>query len=156
MLLLLFELGQDRYALDAAQVAQVLPLVRIKRVPQAPAGVVGVFQFRGKPVPVVDLSLLALGRPAQQLLSTRIILVHYPDDHGGSHLLGLIAENATSTLRQDAAQFVPTGIANEAAPYLGAVAADGSLGGMVQRIDVKGLLPPAVRSALFRQVQGAE
>ena len=37
MLFLLFELGTDRYALDALQIAEVLPLVAIKRIPRAPA-----------------------------------------------------------------------------------------------------------------------
>jgi chemotaxis-related protein WspB len=39
MLFLLLELGRDRYALDARQVAEVLPLVDITRLPQAPPSV---------------------------------------------------------------------------------------------------------------------
>ena len=37
MLFILFQLGQDCYALDAAQVAEVLPLVLVKKIPRAPA-----------------------------------------------------------------------------------------------------------------------
>ncbi len=37
----------------------------IKQIPQAPPGVAGVFNYRGAPVPVIDLSELALGRPAR-------------------------------------------------------------------------------------------
>ena len=98
MLFLLFQLGQDRYALDAGQVTEVLPLVEIKQVPQAPPGVAGVFDFRGAPVPVIDLSQLALGRPAQRRLSTRLIVVHHRDEGGEQRLLGLIAEMATETV----------------------------------------------------------
>ncbi len=68
MLLLVFQLGNDHYALDAAQIAEVMPLVDITRIPQAPAGVAGMFDCRGVPVPVVDLSQLMLGRSAQYLL----------------------------------------------------------------------------------------
>ena len=64
MLFLIFELGADRYALQAAHIAEVLPVVRIKRVPHAPPGVIGVFDYHGAPVPVIDLSELTLGRPA--------------------------------------------------------------------------------------------
>jgi len=35
MLFLLFQLAKDRYALDAGQVAEVLPWVGIKQIPQA-------------------------------------------------------------------------------------------------------------------------
>ena len=38
MLFLVFELGNDRYALDAAQIVEVLPLVALKQMPGAPAG----------------------------------------------------------------------------------------------------------------------
>jgi len=60
-------------------------------------------------LPVVDMSMLALSRPARQSLGTRIILVHYPDQQ---HLLGIIAEKATETLRSDAAAFQPYGLGN--------------------------------------------
>ena len=38
MLFLVFELGNDRYALDVRQVAEVLPLVGVKQMPRAPQG----------------------------------------------------------------------------------------------------------------------
>jgi chemotaxis-related protein WspB len=147
MLFLLFELGHDRYVLDVRQVAEILPLLAITRIPQAPAAVAGVMNFRGAPVPVIDVSQLTLGRPAERRLSTRIVLVHYPDATGGTRLLGLIAERATQTLRREPADFVPSGVTSEGAPYLGPVAADAR--GLLQWIDVTTLLPPAVRDALF-------
>jgi chemotaxis-related protein WspB len=146
MLFLLFELGEDRYALDARRIAEVLPLVRIKRIPRAPEGVAGVIDYHGSPVPVIDLSLLALGRPARQRLSTRIVVVRYPD--GGDHLLGLIAERASETLRREPSDFSDSGVTSEAAPYLGPVTRDGR--GLVQRVEVERLLPAAVRERLFR------
>ena len=75
MLFLLFCLGADRYAIEAAQVSEVLPLITIKALPQAPPGVAGVINLRGAPVPVIDLSALALGRSASPWLSTRIVVV---------------------------------------------------------------------------------
>ncbi len=94
MLFLVFELARDRYALDVSQVAEVLPLVAIKQIPQAPPAVAGILNYRGAPVPVIDVSQLTLGRPAERRLSTRIVLVHYPDADGQTRLLGLIAERA--------------------------------------------------------------
>ncbi|MBW8811724.1 MAG: chemotaxis protein CheW [Lysobacter sp.] len=62
MLLLVFHLDRDRYAIEAAQVVSVLPLVQIKTIPQAPAAVAGLFDYRGELVPAIDLCRLALGR----------------------------------------------------------------------------------------------
>ena len=149
MLFLQFQLGKDRYALDSSQVVEVLPLLGIKQIPQAPAGVAGAFNYRGKPVPVIDLSELALGRPARLHMSTRIIIVRYPDGNGTQHLLGLIAEKATETVRRDPADFADSGVVNDGAPYLGPVATDPN--GLVQRIEVTRLLPAAVRDVLFKQ-----
>jgi chemotaxis-related protein WspB len=146
MLFLLFQLGQDRYALDTSQVAEVLPLVGITPILQAPPGV-GLFNCRGVPVPVIDLSQLTMGRPARSRLNTRIVLVHYPDGSGGTHLLGLIAEKVSETVRRDKADFVASGVTNDRAPYLGPVATDAR--GLMQWIDVESLLPASVRDVLF-------
>jgi chemotaxis-related protein WspB len=91
MLFLLFQLGDDRYALDTGRVAEVLPLVAITPIPKAPTGVAGLFNYHGAPVPAIDLSQLTMGRPARNRMNTRIVLVHYPDGRGKTHLLGLIA-----------------------------------------------------------------
>ena len=150
MLFLVFQLGAHRYAIDASQVAEVLPLVAVNAIARAPEEVAGIFLYRGAPVPVVDLSQLLEGRPAERRLSTRIIVVHYPAGNGAAsgptRLLGLIAERATETIRRDALDFVDSGVVNDQTPYLGAVAPDSR--GMVQRIDIARLLS-ARHQALF-------
>jgi chemotaxis-related protein WspB len=151
MLFLLFQIGPDRYALDARQVAEVLPMVAIKRMPLSPRGVAGVCNYRGVPVPVIDLSELAIGHPTQPRLGTRLVLVYYTDETGARHTLGLLAEKATETLRCAPADFVASGVTNEGAPYLGPVAA--RAGGLIQRVEVDELLSVSVRSVLFQQVQ---
>ncbi len=149
MLFLVFQLGQDRYALPAKQVVEVLPLVGLKQFPGAPAGVAGAFNYRGQPVPVMDLSQLCLGHPARPRLSTRIILVNYPDDAGQNHLLGLMAERANETIRKAPHEFGPSGVLNLAAPYLGPVATDAR--GLIQRVEIEQLLPPHARAMLFQE-----
>ncbi|MDB6155772.1 MAG: cheW-like domain protein [Chthoniobacteraceae bacterium] len=149
MLFLLFHLGPDCYALEAGQVAEVVPFLSIKQIPLAAAGVAGMLNYRGDIVPVIDLSALTLGRPAAVRLSTRIILVNYPDSHGGTRLLGLIAEKVTETVRLERSDFADPGIANRAAPYLGAVATTAR--GMIQWIEAAKLLPESVRELLFQE-----
>jgi chemotaxis-related protein WspB len=145
MLFLTFRIGDESYAIDTAQITEVLPLLRITRVPQAPAGVAGLVTYRGRSVPVVDLRELMLGEPARPHISTRLILVRH-----GEHLLGLIAEQATETMRRESARFADSGVASGTVPYLGPVTQEGDR--LIRRFDVH-KLPAAVGGALFRQAE---
>ena len=148
MLFLVFKLDEDRYAIEAAKVISVLPLVTAKKIPHTPAAVVGAFDHRGEAVPLIDLSQLALGRPARHRLSTRVVVVHYPTDDGQTRNLGLIAEQVVETVRWDPEEFAPSGVSNDA-HYLGPVASDAH--GLVQWVQVEHLLPRSVRDLLFKQ-----
>jgi len=149
MLFITFQLGDNRYAFDVSQIEEILPLVNIKPAPDAPNGVAGVINYRGAPVPVIDLSELTLGRPAQRRLSTRILVVHYATDRGGKRLLGLIAEKALETVRRDTNEFFSTGVSSDRIVYLEPVATDAH--GLLQWIDVKKLLPASIRDVLFQE-----
>jgi chemotaxis-related protein WspB len=147
MVFLHFRLGSERYVLDAAQVVAVVPWLTIRAIPQLPPALLGLIDYRGVAVPVVDLSLLALQRPARRSLSTRIVLVNYPDRRGTARLLGLIAERATETLRLERSDFVDSGIDHRDAPYLGPIARDAK--GMLQWVTADRLLAPEIRDVLF-------
>jgi len=151
MLFLVFRLDNDRYALPAQEVVEVLPLVQLKQWPKAAEGIAGVCTYRGRPVPVLDLSELCLGRPAPRRLSTRLLVVRYPDAREPTRLLGLIAEDATDTVRIDPGDFVDAGVRTDGAPFLGPVVAE--FGGLLQRVDVAVLLPPALRDTLFVEAE---
>ena len=43
MLFLLFRLGKDRYAIEARQVVEVLPMLAAKQIPHAPPAVRGAY-----------------------------------------------------------------------------------------------------------------
>ena len=173
----MFHLGDDRYVLEASRVVEIVPLLALKQIPQAPRGVAGLFNYRGRPVPAVDLSEITLGRPAAPRLSTRIIVVQYeatrdhgttgPQDHGTSsqwsrgqwsrgpsgHLLGLIAEHATEIIRKEPRDFQEPGLKLSGAPYLGPVSLDPQ--GVIQWVREQELLPPPVRDLLFGQAATA-
>ncbi|MCX5581437.1 chemotaxis protein CheW [Kaistia terrae] len=150
MLFLMFRLGQDRYVLDVEQVEEVLPFLEPTILPGAPHGVVGAINYRGTPVPLLDLSLLALGRPSAAVISTRVILVRYPIEGGETRRLGLVAERVIQTLSRDAADFVPSGVDAGMPAYLGPVASDAE--GLIQLVRAEALLPPELREILFRQL----
>ncbi|WP_416398747.1 chemotaxis protein CheW [Allohahella sp. A8] len=147
MLFLLFDLGIDRYAIDVRQVKEVLPLLELRVLPQAPTGVAGLCNYRGLPVPVLDLCLMVTGKRARERLSTRIIMVHYEGRAGERHILGLIAEHATETLRRDGSEFVEAGVRQDETPYLGPVTQLRDQ--LVQWVKIENLLTPEVQQRLF-------
>ncbi len=149
MLFLLFQIGPNRYALDATRVIEVVPLLALKPLPQAPGGVAGIFNYRGRPVPAVDLSELTSGRPAAQRLSTRIVIVRHSDASCQQRLLGLIAEQATETLRTEAANFVDPGLSLRSAPYLGPVLMDPE--GPIHWLYEHRLLAEPIKELLFAE-----
>jgi len=149
MLFLQFRTGEDTYALDSRRVVRVLPAARLKRLPAAPQAVAGLLNFEGVPVPVLDLSVLTLGRPSAEHLSTRIILTELPGPAGGMRLLGLLAEHATDTLHCESGDFTPAGFTPPAARYLGPVVSTG--GTLVQRLELEQLLPTEMYAALARK-----
>jgi chemotaxis-related protein WspB len=151
MVYLLIQIGADRYALEAAALVTVLPRVRLKRIPQAAQGVAGVFNFHGEPVPVVDLSAMALGAPSEESLSTRLVLVGYQRPGGPERLLGLLAEKAIDTARYNPVDFQDSGVTAPQAPYLGPVIHDAH--GIVQLLELERLLTPEVREALWQQAR---
>jgi chemotaxis-related protein WspB len=147
MLFLLFQIGDDRYALEARQAIEVLPFLSLKKIPQAPRGVAGIVNYHGQPVPVIDLSDLALGRASRERLSTRIILVRFEHNPPDTRLLGIIAEQATGMMRREKSEFVGAGVRSGNAPYLGPVLMDEK--GVVQLLQPRHLLEDHVRELLF-------
>lgn len=153
MLYLMFRIGADRYVLDIGQIEQVLPYLAVKELPGVPPGIAGIVDYHGEPVPLVDLSLMALGRPVAALMSTRIILVRYESGDGQIHRLALCAEKVVSTIRREPSDFVPTGVEAGMPAYLGPVVTDEK--GVIQLVRVEALLSDEVRAVLFRRLREA-
>jgi chemotaxis-related protein WspB len=146
MLFVLFHLGNERYALEANRVVEVVPLLELKRFPQSPPGVAGMFIYRGRPVPALDLCALTLGRPANEHLSTRIIIVNYSDTPDQDQLVGLIAERATETIRREPQDFCEPRVKLSTATFLGPVLTDEK--GLIHLISAQKLLQENLRGLL--------
>jgi chemotaxis-related protein WspB len=156
MLFLIFQIGSDRYAIECTQVVEILPLLNWKCVPRAPAGIAGIIDYHGVPVPLIDLVELASGRPSRKWMSTRIIVVNYDANYGVNYrqdpsgpvqLLGLVAEQATEVMRRAEGEFADSGLKIAESPYLGYVSTGPS--GTIQRVEIKHLLSDSVRNQLF-------
>ena len=152
MLLLCFSMGDERFALKASNVREIIPMVHMKKIPTAPEWVAGVMCYHGQMVSVIDLCALHLARNSERRMSTRIILVRFTAHDKVEHLLGLLAERVTKTLQRQAKDFTSTGVQTPDAPHLGGVASDQN--GMLQWVDIDKLLPEKVQKMLFQDQRG--
>ncbi|MBT8396436.1 MAG: chemotaxis protein CheW [Gemmatimonadetes bacterium] len=142
MLILAIRIGDQTYAVPTRWIVEVVPLVSLRPVPQAPSFLAGVCNYRGRIAPVIDLGELLNGEPCQRRLSTRIVFVEDPVSQ--EHLLGLIAEGVTETLELgDDPDHRGTTVRAEDTPYLGAVVQHEV--GLIQMVEVAALMAPERR-----------
>src|SRR3569832_465095 len=152
-MLLLFSVGEDRFGLDVHHVVEVIPFINLKRLPKTPDYIAGLFNYRNVAVPVIDVSKMIGGTHVRRYLSTRIIIVHYPMDDGERHVLGLLAEHVTETVKFDKTANKTTRRNTQRAKNKGEHTKDEK--GMVQCIRMDKLLPTDVRDALFKPIGDA-
>ena len=132
-MMIAFGLGDGRYGLDSRAVAAVTVWAALKPSPSQNPAVVGILDYHGAAVAVVDLSRLVLGRSCAVRLSTRILLVPV-----GSDLAGLLVERAYEMLDLSAPPASAEGL------RIFEVSPDGSC--LEKTIEVGGLLRPLIKS----------
>lgn len=147
MLLLLFEICNGRFALDANQIIEIVPLVNLKKIPATPPYVAGLMNYRGNGIPVIDLCRLVENLPFEDALSTRIIIVQYPGKDRTAKPLGLIANNVTETVRTSSSKPPPTGVLMDKSLYDEATTPEVS--DMIQWFDMNKMLQHAEIARLF-------
>ena len=143
MLLLLFCVGKDSYAIESSRVVEVIPGVPLRKIPRVPDYVAGLFNYRGTIAPVVDLCHLIQGTPSRFQLSTRIMIVRSEDGNSTLPYLGLMAERVIQTVDKPEAEFVKAKVQMNEAPYLGGMLLDQK--GMIQQIHLDRLFADVQR-----------
>ncbi|MGK7929990.1 MAG: chemotaxis protein CheW [Microcystaceae cyanobacterium] len=138
MLLVLFHLGSDQYAIDSLRVIKIIPMVILKPVSASLSPIAGVFNYGGNLVPVIDLRKLIQGKPGERRLSTRIILIKPPNAPKTAPILGLIAEKVTDTITKNQQDFTASQFQDFDSLYLGDMIHDDQ--GMIQYLRLEHLL----------------
>jgi purine-binding chemotaxis protein CheW len=101
-----FKLGDESFAIDVAQVREVLEITQITKVPTAPAYMRGVVNVRGQATPVVDLRL-KFGLPkGTDTVQTRVIVMELELD-GEATVLGAVADSVHEVIELDPANIDP-------------------------------------------------
>lgn len=146
MLVLVIQIGADRYAIDVRHVREVVPTVELRPVPHAPPEIAGLATWRGHVTPVIDLVRLLRGLPCPSRMSSRLVVVDYPVG-GDKRPLGLLAEQITDVESVDAKAIEEPGVTVPDAKYLGRVLR--LHGVIVQLVEVKALLREDLRQLLW-------
>lgn len=101
-----FRLGDELFAVNVANVREVLDVTPVTRVPTAPPYLRGVVNVRGKAIPVVDLRT-RFGLPnAAETVHTRILVLELTLD-GESVVVGGQADSVREVVDIDGADIGP-------------------------------------------------
>lgn len=79
-----------RFAIDCADVAEVLPVVAHRPAGTGPAWLLGLFNLHGALVPLVDLATIVCGRAAEVRLGSRIVVIRAAAGADGGGPVGLL------------------------------------------------------------------
>jgi chemotaxis-related protein WspB len=153
MQLLTFSVAGQPYAIESRRVIEVLPLVAARPLPQAPDYLLGIFTYRGRLMPLIDLARRLGAAPPAARLSTRVIVVEIDPEPGAEPggrtaplRLGLVAENVVAVRSADEAGATLPPLRLPGADYLDRALRIG--GETVQLIDVRKLLPAELTAGL--------
>ena len=100
--MLLFRVGEERWAIAASQIQDVIPLVNLQKTPYSCSVAAGLLNYHGDLLTAVDVSQLIRQKAVPQAMSTRIIVVQkinplstQPATEGKMHRLALLVAQAS-------------------------------------------------------------
>jgi len=146
MLLLTMNIGAERYGIDATHITEVIPLVQLEHVPRVDKCISGIFNYRGMPVPVIDLCVFFENRTCRNNLSSRIIITQIKMPDGSDKTIGLLAERITEVIKCDLKDFSNNVINSTNARFLQYIYQRENE--ILQIIDVKKVIPDSISQQL--------
>lgn len=154
MLMLLFQINNQRYAIPSKKIVEVIPLVNLTKLTHTPEYFAGVFNYRGRIIPVIDMCQLISHQICSEHLSTRIILVNHWDRNAIAestpHIMGLIAPKVIETSQVSDVDLIDVDIQIDKPPYLGKMIVDEQ--GIIQCLHVEYLLSEVQEAYLIEDV----
>lgn len=103
---LTFKLGEEVFALDVAQVREILDFTTITKVPQTPDFMRGVINLRGSVVPVIDMRLKFGMTRTERTVNTCIQVVEVSLD-GERTILGALVDSVQEVFELEPSQIEP-------------------------------------------------
>ncbi len=143
-----FRVGELHCALPIESVRQIVEMVAITPLPDAPEIVPGVINFHGQVIPLIDMRLRLQQPPHPYTLRTPILISQLDD-----HLAGLVVDTVLGVAEllpqqlQDPAQILPEELSSHLL-YLAAIAPTAE--GVLSILDPGAILPQREKRALVR------
>ncbi len=103
MIVLLVEIGGATFAIDAAKIVEVAPLVATREIPGSAASARGLVVFRGAITPVFDLGVVLVGVPTADRLGARIVVHQSKTADRTSRTIGLLVPGIGEVMHVDLA-----------------------------------------------------
>lgn len=95
---LTFRLGQESYGVEVLKVREIIRYQEVTPIPRLPPFIKGVFNLRGKVIPVIDLRA-RLGLPRVDVADrTCIVVVQIQTPAGAAILMGLVVDAVEEVL----------------------------------------------------------
>ncbi len=117
--LVVFQLGHEEYAVEVSQVREIISMVDVTRLPNAPAFMKGVVNLRGQILAVIDLAERLDIMPGEG--DRRIIVSEVGDNR-----VGMIVDSVSEVLRVPAGSIEPN-------PVLSREAEAGMIKGVIKQ-----------------------
>ena len=103
---LTFKLGEEIFALDVAEVREILDFTTVTKVPRTPSFMRGVINLRGSVVPVMDLRLKFGMSATEQTVNSCIIVVEMSLE-GDNIVIGVLADAVQEVIDMEPEQIEP-------------------------------------------------
>lgn len=103
---LTFKLGEEVFALEVANVREILEMAAITRVPRTPEFMRGVINLRGSVVPVMDMRLKFDLTRTEKTVNTCIVVVEVNLD-GEAMVLGALVDSVQEVFELEVDQIEP-------------------------------------------------
>ncbi len=103
---LTFTLAKELYAIDIANVWEILDYTTVTRVPRTPEFLLGIINLRGRAVPVADLRL-KFGLPKTERTVNTCIIITEVQFAGESTIMGVLADSVQEVFEIDEKNIEP-------------------------------------------------
>jgi purine-binding chemotaxis protein CheW len=104
---LTFSLGAEEYGVPVLKIREIIKMMDITQVPQAPPHVKGVVNLRGKVIPVVELRL-SFGLPSEPYTDRTCIVVVEIAMMASRVLMGIVVDSVSEVLTVNGPEIEPT------------------------------------------------
>jgi len=94
MLIIPFNIENDMFALGIGNITEIIPVVNIITIPDSNKFIIGMINYRGNIIPLIDLKKIISGTDTNFFLSSRIIIIKENDTNANAVLI----EKLTDTM----------------------------------------------------------